>query len=122
MRSGSTSPSGPSCSRSPSLLAPFAYSSMIWAVLIGATVFGTFPDLATVVGTAVLIGAGLYVWHREIVRGRERVRRASGTVPSRSLGASESGIPRTGHSAPACKPISRRAPSSRSPSSRPGPG
>ena len=59
---------------SPSLLAPFAYSSMIWAVLIGATVFGTFPDLATVVGTAVLIGAGLYVWHREIVRGRERVR------------------------------------------------
>ena len=59
----------------PSLLAPFAYSSMIWAVLIGATVFGTFPDLATVAGTAVLIGAGLYVWHREIVRGRERVRR-----------------------------------------------
>ena len=60
---------------SPSLLAPFAYSSMIWAVLIGATVFGTFPDLATVAGTAVLIGAGLYVWRREIVRGRERVRR-----------------------------------------------
>ena len=59
---------------SPLLLAPFAYSSMIWAVLIGATVFGTFPDLATVAGTAVLIGAGLYVWHREIVRGRERVR------------------------------------------------
>ena len=58
----------------PSLLAPFAYSSMIRAMLIGATVFGTFPDLATVAGTTVLIGAGLYVWHREIVRGRERVR------------------------------------------------
>ena len=71
---------------SPSLLAPFAYSSMIWAVLIGATVFGTFPDLATVAGTAVLIGAGLYVWHREIVRGRERVRR-----PLRSEGRHDSG-------------------------------
>ena len=68
---------------SPSLLAPFAYSSMIWAVLIGATVFGTFPDLATVVGTAVLIGAGLYVWHREIVRGRERVRRSPERRPLR---------------------------------------
>ena len=68
---------------SPSLLAPFAYSSMIWAVLIGATVFGTFPDLATVAGTAVLIGAGLYVWHREIVRGRKMVRR----LPERSPGA-----------------------------------
>ena len=36
-------------------------------------------------------------------------------------GASGLGMPRTGHSAPACRRISRRAPSSRSPSSRPGP-
>ena len=53
---------------SASMLAPFSYSAMVWAVLIGATVFGTFPDLPTLVGTLVLIAAGLYVWHRERVR------------------------------------------------------
>lgn len=53
---------------SASLLAPFSYFSIVWATLIGAVVFGTFPDIATVVGTSVLIGAGLYVWHRERVR------------------------------------------------------
>ena len=51
-----------------SMLAPFSYSAIVWAVLIGATVFGTFPDVPTLSGTLVLIAAGLYVWHRERVR------------------------------------------------------
>lgn len=48
-----------------SLLAPFSYSTIVWATLIGAIVFGSFPDPLSLAGTAVLIGAGLYVWHRE---------------------------------------------------------
>ena len=53
---------------SASLLAPFSYCSIVWAVLIGGVVFGTRPDQATVMGTLILIAAGLYVWHRERVR------------------------------------------------------
>ena len=53
---------------SASTLAPFSYSSILWAVLIGLLVFGTFPDAPTLAGTSILIGAGLYVWHRERVR------------------------------------------------------
>ena len=53
---------------SASLLAPFSYGSIVWAVLIGAVIFGTRPDAATFGGMAVLIAAGLYVWHRERVQ------------------------------------------------------
>lgn len=48
-----------------SLLAPFSYSTIIWATLIGAFVFGTYPDAVSIAGTMILVGAGLYVWHRE---------------------------------------------------------
>ena len=48
-----------------SLLAPFSYSTIVWATLIGAVVFGTYPDSMSLTGTVILVGAGLYVWHRE---------------------------------------------------------
>ena len=63
-----------------SLLAPFAYSTIVWATLLGIVVFDSFPDMPTVVGTAILVAAGLYVWHRE------RVRQTLATVPGASLG------------------------------------
>lgn len=50
---------------SASLLAPFSYSTIVWATLIGLFAFGSYPDAATIAGTALLVGAGLYVWHRE---------------------------------------------------------
>jgi hypothetical protein len=50
-----------------SLLAPFSYSTIVWAMLIGALVFGTYPDGWSLIGTAILVGAGLYVWYRERV-------------------------------------------------------
>jgi drug/metabolite transporter (DMT)-like permease len=64
---------------SASLLAPFSYSTLLWSVLIGALVFDSLPDPTTLTGALVLIGAGLYVWHRE------RVRHAAPTVPGASL-------------------------------------
>ncbi len=64
---------------SASLLAPFSYSTIVWATLIGLFAFGSYPDPATIAGTALLVGAGLYVWHRE--------RRVTGqpTVPGGSI-------------------------------------
>ncbi|GMG80897.1 DMT family transporter [Paralimibaculum aggregatum] len=51
-----------------SLLAPFSYTQMVWAIALGWIVFGEFPDTATLVGAGVIICAGLYVWHRERIR------------------------------------------------------
>lgn len=50
-----------------SLLAPFAYSSILWATLLGWAVFARLPDEWTFIGAAIIITSGLYIWHRERV-------------------------------------------------------
>ncbi|WP_240789581.1 DMT family transporter [Pseudooceanicola onchidii] len=47
------------------MLAPFAYTGLIFATLWGALIYDEYPDLWTVVGAIVVVGAGLYVWYRE---------------------------------------------------------
>lgn len=49
----------------PSVVAPFTYTQLIWATLIGLIIFGDFPDRWTWVGSTIIIASGLYVWHRE---------------------------------------------------------
>ena len=51
-----------------SLLAPFSYSQLIWAIGTGFLVFGALPDRWTIAGAAVIIASGLYTAHRERVR------------------------------------------------------
>ena len=48
-----------------SLLAPMQYLEIVSATLLGWLIFHEFPDLLTWAGTALIIGAGLYVFHRE---------------------------------------------------------
>ncbi|HRC25814.1 MAG TPA: DMT family transporter [Alphaproteobacteria bacterium] len=45
----------------PSIVAPFHYVQMLWAVALGALVFGDFPDLWTIVGAGIIVGAGLFL-------------------------------------------------------------
>jgi drug/metabolite transporter (DMT)-like permease len=47
------------------LVAPFAYTEMVWATSLGFLAFGDFPDLFTFAGTAIIIASGVYVVHRE---------------------------------------------------------
>lgn len=54
----------------PSLLAPFEYTGMIWAVTFGFVVFGEVPDTAIWIGAAIVIASGLYIIHREAVAAR----------------------------------------------------
>jgi drug/metabolite transporter (DMT)-like permease len=57
-----------------SILAPFSYSQMVWATLIGYFVFATIPDSATWTGAAIVIASGIYTLHRErIVAQRNRL-------------------------------------------------
>jgi len=47
------------------VLAPFVYSQIIWMTGLGYLLFGDVPDLATMIGAAVIIGSGLYLLYRE---------------------------------------------------------
>jgi len=47
------------------VLAPFQYLEIISATILGLAMFGDFPDAITWLGTAVIVGAGLYVFQRE---------------------------------------------------------
>ena len=43
-----------------SVSAPFRYTNVVGAVVLGYLVFDETPDLATWVGTAIIVGAGLW--------------------------------------------------------------
>ena len=47
------------------VVAPFRYSVIIWAVLAGIMLWGEWPDAYTLLGTAVVVAAGLYTFMRE---------------------------------------------------------
>jgi drug/metabolite transporter (DMT)-like permease len=50
-----------------SVLAPFSYTSIIWTIPGGWLLFGDLPDVWVLLGAAILVACGLYVWHRERV-------------------------------------------------------
>ena len=54
------------------LVGPFKYTSLVWAVLLGLLVWGDLPDTWTWVGSALVVGSGLYIWHRELVLAKSR--------------------------------------------------
>ena len=54
-----------------SVVVPYQYSMIIWAVMFGITVFGDVPQPATILGAAIIIAAGLYIFLRERKLGRE---------------------------------------------------
>jgi drug/metabolite transporter (DMT)-like permease len=54
-----------------SVVVPYQYSMIIWAVIFGYVVFSDVPTLATLIGAAIIIGAGFYIFLREQALGRE---------------------------------------------------
>jgi len=53
-----------------SFIAPFRYSNLIWAIGLGYFVFAEVPDRWMLIGATVVVGTGLYAFHRERVRAR----------------------------------------------------
>lgn len=51
-----------------SLLAPYTYTSIVWATLVGWIVWHDFPALSVMTGTAVVIGCNLFMIWWEIKR------------------------------------------------------
>lgn len=48
-------------------IAPFRYSGLIAALLIGLVVFGDWPDALTLLGAAIVVATGLFTLYRESV-------------------------------------------------------
>lgn len=67
-----------------SLIAPFEYSTILWALAIGFLAFGDLPSVWTAVGGAVVVASGVAVALRERQLGikRARVRKASPPPPA----------------------------------------
>ncbi len=60
-----------------SVVAPFDYSKLIVAGILGFALFGEVPDRWTVAGAAVIVAATLYIARREAVLGRRPTPRES---------------------------------------------
>ena len=58
-------------------VAPFRYMSLIWALILGWMIFGSFPDRLTLVGSGIVVATGLFTIWRERHRSR---RKAAGAV------------------------------------------
>lgn len=48
-----------------SLLAPFDYFNMVWALVIGIVLFDEFPSVAVLIGGSIVVCSGLFVLLRE---------------------------------------------------------
>ena len=54
------------------VVSPFRYAAMPFAVASSIMVFGDWPDAIALTGILIVMAAGLYTFHREQVRARER--------------------------------------------------
>lgn len=48
-----------------SVVAPYQYTLIVWAIAFGYVVFGDIPDAAMLMGAAIIIAAGFYIFLRE---------------------------------------------------------
>jgi drug/metabolite transporter (DMT)-like permease len=60
-----------------SFVAPFRYTSLIWALAIGIVAFGERPGASVLLGAAIVICSGLYTFYRESRRASETARTAA---------------------------------------------
>jgi drug/metabolite transporter (DMT)-like permease len=50
-----------------SVVVPYQYTLIVWAVVFGWLMFGELPDVYTMTGAAIIVAAGLYIFWREKV-------------------------------------------------------
>jgi len=58
---------------SASVVVPYQYTLIVWSVVFGWLIFAELPDIYTVVGAAIIVAAGLYIFWREQARARAAV-------------------------------------------------
>lgn len=63
------------------VIAPFDYTSMIWALLVGYFLFAEIPTITVLIGAVVVISAGVLIIWRESRLGLERSRQRKVMTP-----------------------------------------
>ena len=53
-----------------SFVAPFRYTSLLVALILGVLVFGELPGALTLTGAAIVVATGLFTLYRERRSGR----------------------------------------------------
>lgn len=48
-----------------SFVAPFRYTGLLWALVLGWLVFGDWPDDTTLIGAAIVVATGVFTFYRE---------------------------------------------------------
>ena len=51
-----------------SVVVPYQYSMIVWGIVFGFIVFGDVPEIAMLIGAAIIICAGIYIFIREQAR------------------------------------------------------
>jgi drug/metabolite transporter (DMT)-like permease len=64
-----------------SAVAPFRYSALLWAMMLGYVIFGDVPDAMMVLGASIIVLSGLYAFYRERIRHRALAAESSGVPP-----------------------------------------
>lgn len=54
------------------VVVPYQYSLIVWAVLFGVIFFGDWPKTHVLIGAAIIVAAGIYIFMREQARAREK--------------------------------------------------
>jgi drug/metabolite transporter (DMT)-like permease len=65
-----------------SFVAPFRYTGLLWALLIGIFFFGERPNIYMLTGAVIVIGSGLYTFYRERKRQTSVTEKASAAPPA----------------------------------------
>jgi len=50
-----------------SIVSPFNYTAIVWAIAFDAVLWGVWPTWTTLVGAAIITAAGIYIFRREAV-------------------------------------------------------
>ena len=48
-----------------SFVAPFRYTALVWALVLGFVLFGEWPSILTIFGALIITGSGLFTFYRE---------------------------------------------------------
>jgi drug/metabolite transporter (DMT)-like permease len=68
-----------------SAVAPFRYTALLWAILLGYVLFNEVPDIPMIVGASMIVASGLYAFYRERVRARTRPAANASSLPPDGL-------------------------------------
>ena len=61
----------------PAVISPYEYSLLIWMILLGYLVWGDVPSVNIAIGMVLIVGAGIYIFYREQIRGESVASEAS---------------------------------------------